>query len=146
MARIVRLPEGVKTLLAIYDSIEEGGETVSAIMSSYALVPATLEMMDQLVIKAVEESIECGLPLDCATVFIIEVDELKDDLERRTQEIVDLCRQHGAREVRVAKTGARRTGGAVGPAGAARSGRLRGSRRATWCATGRCHARRFRPS
>jgi glycolate oxidase len=103
VVRIVRLAEGVKTLLAIYDSIEEGGETVSAIVAA-GMVPATLEMMDQLVIKAVEESIKCGLPLDCATVLIIEVDGLKDDLERQTQEIVDLCKQHGAREVRVAKT------------------------------------------
>src|SRR5512132_781894 len=70
VARIVRLPEGVKTLLAIYDSIEAGSETVSAIVSA-GMVPATLEMMDQLVIRAVEESMKCGFPLDCATVLII---------------------------------------------------------------------------
>ena len=102
VVRILRLAEGVKTLLAIYDSIEEGSETVSAIVAA-GMVPATLEMMDQLVIKAVEESIHCGFPLDCATVLIIEVDGLKDDLEIQTQAIVDLCKSHGAREVRVAK-------------------------------------------
>ena len=102
VVRIVRLAEGVKTLLAIYDSIEEGSETVSAIVAA-GMVPATLEMMDQLVIKAVEESIHCGFPLDCATVLIIEVDGLKDDLGIQTQAIVDLCKAHGAREVRVAK-------------------------------------------
>ena len=107
VVRIVRLAEGVKTLLAIYDSIEEGSETVSAIVAA-GMVPATLEMMDQLVIKAVEESIHCGLPLDCATVLIIEVDGLKDDLEIQTQAIVDLCKAHGAREVRVAKDDAER--------------------------------------
>ena len=107
VVRIVRLAEGVKTMLAIYDSIEEGSETVSAIVAA-GMVPATLEMMDQLVIKAVEESIHCGLPLDCATVLIIEVDGLKDDLEAQTQAIVDLCKAHGAREVRVAKDDAER--------------------------------------
>ena len=107
VVRIVRLAEGVKTLLAIYDSIEEGSETVSAIVAA-GMVPATLEMMDQLVIKAVEESIHCGFPLDCATVLIIEVDGLKDDLEVQTQAIVDLCKAHGAREVRVAKNDAER--------------------------------------
>jgi len=107
VVRIVRLAEGVKTLLAIYDSIEEGSETVSAIVAA-GMVPATLEMMDQLVIKAVEESIQCGLPLDCATVLIIEVDGLKDDLEAQVQAIVDLCKAHGAREVRVAKDDAER--------------------------------------
>jgi len=107
VVRIVRLAEGVKTMLAIYDSIEEGSETVSAIVAA-GMVPATLEMMDQLVIKAVEESIHCGLPLDCATVLIIEVDGLTDDLDAQTQAIVDLCTTHGAREVRVAKDDAER--------------------------------------
>jgi glycolate oxidase len=107
VAKIVHLPEGVKTLLAIYDSIEEGSETVSAIVAA-GMVPATLEMMDQLVIKAVEESIHCGFPLDCATVLIIEVDGLKDDLELQAKAIADLCRAHGAREVRVAKDDAER--------------------------------------
>jgi glycolate oxidase len=108
VVRIVRLPEGVKTLLAIYDRIEDGSETVSAIVAA-GMVPATLEMMDQLVIQAVEQSIKCGFPLDCATVLIIEVDGLTDDMEQQAQAIADLCRKHGAREVRVAKNDAERT-------------------------------------
>ena len=107
VAKIVRLAEGVKTMLAIYDSMEKGSETVSAIVAA-GMVPATLEMMDQLVIQAVEQSIHCGLPLDCATVLIIEVDGLKDDLEEQVQAIVDICKAHGAREVRVAKDDAER--------------------------------------
>jgi len=59
--------------------------------------------MDQLVIEAVESSIKCGFPLDCATVLIIELDGLKDDLEQQAQAITELCKKHGAREVRVAK-------------------------------------------
>ncbi len=107
VARIVRLPEGVKTLLAIYDSIDEGSETVSAIVSA-GMIPATLEMMDQLVIQAVEASMRCGFPLDCATVLIIEVDGLVDDLEQQAAAIADLCRKHGAREVRMARNDAER--------------------------------------
>ena len=108
VVKIVRLAEGVKTLLAIYDSIEAGSESVSAIVAA-GMVPATLEMMDQLVIQAVEASLHCGLPLDCATVLLIEVDGLKDDLEIQAKAIEDLCKAHGAREVRVAKDDAERT-------------------------------------
>jgi glycolate oxidase len=107
VVRIVRLPEGVKTLLAIYDSIEQGSETVSAIVAA-GMIPATLEMMDQLVIQAVEASMKCGFPLDCATVLIIEVDGLLDDLDQQAQAISELCRKHGAREVRVARDEAER--------------------------------------
>jgi glycolate oxidase len=107
VAKIARLPESVKTLLAIYDSIADGSRTVSAIVAA-GMVPATLEMMDQLVIQAVEASIHCGLPLDCATVLLIEVDGLKDDLEIQARAIEELCKAHGAREVRVAKDDAER--------------------------------------
>jgi glycolate oxidase len=107
VAKIARLPESVKTLLAIYDSIEDGSRTVSAIVAA-GMVPATLEMMDHLVIQAVEASLHCGLPLDCATVLLIEVDGLKDDLESQAKAIEDLCLAHGAREVRVAKDDAER--------------------------------------
>jgi glycolate oxidase len=107
VVRILRLPESVKTLLAIYDSIEAGSETVSAIVAA-GMVPATLEMMDQLVIQAVEGAMKCGLPLDCATVLLIELDGLKDDLEDQARAITDLCKAHGAREVRVAKDEAER--------------------------------------
>jgi len=107
VAKIARLPEGVKTLLAIYDSIEEGSRTVSAIIAA-GMVPATLEMMDQMVIQAVEASLHCGLPTDCATVLIIEVDGLKDDLELQARAIEDLCKAQGAREVRVARSDAER--------------------------------------
>jgi FAD/FMN-containing dehydrogenase len=65
-------------------------------------------MMDQLVIQAVEGAMHCGLPTDCATVLLIEVDGLKDDLEIQARAIQDLCRAHGAREVRVAKDDAER--------------------------------------
>ena len=108
VVRIVRLAEGVKTMLAIYDGIEEGSETVSAIVAA-GMVPATLEMMDQLVIKAVEESIQ-----------LRSAPGLRDGAHHRggrsrrmiwkpqTQAIVDLCTTHGAREVRVAKDDAER--------------------------------------
>ncbi|MDR3673091.1 MAG: FAD-linked oxidase C-terminal domain-containing protein [Holophaga sp.] len=108
VAKIARLPESVKTLLAVYDSIEDGSRTVSAIVAA-GMIPATLEMMDQLVIQAVEASLHCGLPLDCATVLLIEVDGLKDDLELQAQAITDLCMAHGAREVRCAKDEAERS-------------------------------------
>jgi glycolate oxidase subunit GlcD len=107
VAKIARLPESVKTLLAIYDSIEAGSRTVSAIVAA-GMIPATLEMMDQLVIQAVEASLHCGLPLDCATVLLIEVDGLRDDLELQAKAIEELCLAHGAREVRAAKDDAER--------------------------------------
>jgi FAD/FMN-containing dehydrogenase len=94
--------ETVKTMLCIFNSIEEGGNTVTAIIGE-GIIPATLEMMDNLTIKAVEEAYHVGFPIDAAAILIIELDGLKDGMERLTERILAICREHNVREIRVAK-------------------------------------------
>ena len=59
--RLVRNPPAVKTLLAVFDSVEQAGKGVSAIIAA-GLVPATMEMMDQKIIQIVEPFAHAGLP------------------------------------------------------------------------------------
>jgi glycolate oxidase subunit GlcD len=106
--RIMPKPEAIKTMLAIYNSLEDAGKTVSAIIAD-GIVPATLEMLDRLTIKAVEESIHAGFPLDAEAVLLIELDGLKDGMERLTERIMEICKKNDAREVKAAKTEAERT-------------------------------------
>ena len=105
--RIMPKGEAVKTMLCIFDSIEDGGNTVTAIIGE-GIIPATLEMMDNLTIKAVEEAYHVGFPLDAAAILIIELDGLKDGMDRLTERILEICRQHKVREIRVAKDQAER--------------------------------------
>ena len=100
--RIMPKPEAVKTMLAIYNTLEDAGTTVSAIIAD-GIIPATLEMMDKLTIKAVEESIHAGFPLDAEAVLLIELDGLKDGMERLAQRIMEICRKNNVREVKAAK-------------------------------------------
>jgi len=104
VVRIMRLPEAVKTFLAIYDSIEEAGESVSAIIAQ-GILPATLELMDKTVIAAVEASLKAGYPLDAEAVLIIELDGLKESMDRISEKVIQTCREHGVREVKTAQTG-----------------------------------------
>ncbi|MDI7260979.1 MAG: FAD-linked oxidase C-terminal domain-containing protein [Thermodesulfobacteriota bacterium] len=106
--RIMPKPEAVKTLLAIYNTLEDAGRTVSAIIAD-GIVPATLEMLDKLTIKAVEESIHAGFPLDAEAVLLIELDGLRDGMERLTERVMEICRKNSVREVKAAKTEAERT-------------------------------------
>ncbi len=92
--RLIEQPEAIKTLLSIFDAIEDAGNTVSAIIAE-GIVPATLEMMDKLVIKAVEESVHAGYPLDAEAVLIIELDGLKDGMDRLSERIIEICRANG---------------------------------------------------
>jgi len=105
--RILRKAEAVKTMLAIYDSIDDAAKTVSAIVAA-GMVPATLEMMDQLAIQAVEDSEDLGFPRDASAILLIELDGLLDGLEDMAAEVHAMCERNNAREVRVASCEAER--------------------------------------
>ena len=105
--KLIPAPEKIKTMLAIYDTIQDASNTVSAIISE-GIVPATLEMMDNLVLKAVEDSVHAGYPLDAAAVLIIELDGMVDGMDRQADKILEICKRHKVREVRLAKTEAER--------------------------------------
>ena len=107
MLKLIPAPEAVKTMLAIYDSIQDASNTVSAVIAE-GIVPATLEMMDNLVLKAVEESVHAGYPTDAAAVLIIELDGMVDGMERQAEKIMEICRRHNVREIRLAKSDAER--------------------------------------
>ena len=101
--RIMPKPEAVKTMLAIYNSLEDAGRTVSAIIAD-GILPATLEILDNNTIKAVEASVKAGYPLDAAAVLLIELDGMKDGMERLADRVMEICKKTGVREVRAAKT------------------------------------------
>jgi glycolate oxidase len=105
--KIVRTPEAVKTLLAIFDAIEDASNTVSAIIAE-GILPATLEMMDNVVMQAVEASVQAGYPLDAAAVLIIELDGMKDGMERQAEKILEICKKNNVRDVQLAKDEAQR--------------------------------------
>jgi len=106
--RIVPKGEAVKTMMAIYNTLEDGGNTVSDIIAD-GIVPATLEMMDNLTIKAVEGAFNLGLPLDAAAILLIELDGLTDGMERLAERVMEICRKNNVREVKAAKDEAERT-------------------------------------
>jgi FAD/FMN-containing dehydrogenase len=100
-------PETVKTMLAIFDAIEDGANTVSAIVAE-GIIPATLEMMDNTVMRAVEATIKVGYPLDAACVLIIELDGMPEGMDDNAQKIMDICKQNNVRDVKMAKDEAER--------------------------------------
>ena len=99
--RILPKPETVITQLAIYDDVGDAARSVSAIIAA-GILPATLEMMDQLIIQAVEDSYACGYPRDAAAVLIIEVEGPEEGLTEQADQIRGLCMEHGCRTIRTA--------------------------------------------
>ncbi|HEY3329333.1 MAG TPA: FAD-linked oxidase C-terminal domain-containing protein [Capsulimonadaceae bacterium] len=100
--RLTNVPEGVRTLLAVFDTVDAATETVSAIIAA-GITPAALEMMDATVIRAVEAAFHYGFPLDAEAVLIIELDGVEAGLDEAAAQAYEICRATGAREVRSAK-------------------------------------------
>jgi len=101
--RLTRNPEAVRTLLADFMSIDAAAQAVSAIVAT-GIVPAALEMMDRATIVAVEASIyAAGYPVDAEAVLLIEIDGLAAGIEPDVTRIKAICRDQGARTVRIAR-------------------------------------------
>jgi FAD/FMN-containing dehydrogenase len=107
VVRILPGPESVVTLLAVYDAVADAAQSVSDVIAA-GIVPATLEMMDATVIRAVEASKPCGYPLDAAAVLIIEVDGPVAGLAQQAEQIRELCSKNHCREIRRARDAAER--------------------------------------
>jgi glycolate oxidase len=105
--RLTRQPEAWKTVLAVFGTVDEACNAVSGIIGA-GIIPAALEMMDNLTIQAVEASIGAGLPLDAGAVLLIELDGIADGMEEDATRITEVCRQHGCRDIRVAQDEAER--------------------------------------
>ncbi len=101
--RLVHTPPAVKTMLAVFDSVEQAGVAVSAIIAT-GHVPATMEMMDQKIIRIVEEFVHAGLPTEAQAILIIEVDGYPASLDDQIEEIARILREQGAHSLRIAST------------------------------------------
>jgi glycolate oxidase subunit GlcD len=105
--RIMPKPEVVITQLAIYDDVAAAARSVADIIAA-GIVPATLEMMDAPIIKAVEDSYACGYPRDAAAVLIIEVEGPQTGLAEQAERIRAICLRNHCREIRKAADAAER--------------------------------------
>jgi glycolate oxidase len=105
--RLLRLPEVVKTILAVFSSIEDASEAVSAIIAE-GIIPAALELLDEPVIRAVEEGIGAGYPKGAEAVLLIELDGPRAEVEAQAARVAEICRGHLALEIRIARDEAER--------------------------------------
>jgi glycolate oxidase len=101
--RLMRKPEMVKTILAIYNASEDAGRTVAEI-TARAITPVAVEMLDGVMLRMVEEATHAGYPMDAAAVLLIELEGIREAVEEQVEQIRDACGRCGAREVRVAQS------------------------------------------
>jgi glycolate oxidase len=107
LVRLTPNPPAVCTMLMDFASVDEGASTVSAVIAA-GVVPAAMEMMDQLCLQAVEAYIHAGLPTESAAALLVEVVGLPHGVEADVELITRIAGEHGVRTVRIAADEAER--------------------------------------
>ncbi len=138
VVRILRRPESVQTLLAAFDGIDEAGEAVSDIIAA-GIVPAAVEIMDALTIRAVEAAVHPGFP-PADAVLIVELDGPAAEVQALFETVEQICRRTGRQQPSRSRA-TRRSAPVSGRAGRRRLPRWAASRRTTTCRTASCRAR-----
>jgi glycolate oxidase len=107
LVRLTPLPEGVKTALAVFGTVRQACNAVTGILAT-GVVPAAIEMIDKVTLRAVEDYIHAGFPLDAAAVLLVEVDGIDEDLDAQLATVVMALEKAGAQSIRHAKDHAER--------------------------------------
>jgi glycolate oxidase len=102
LLQLVPKPAAKKTLLAAFSEMDAAAETVSAIIAD-KIIPCTLEFLDKITIRCVEEYAHVGLPLDAEAVLLMETDGHPAVVEEEAQRMAEIARRHGATSVQVAQ-------------------------------------------
>ncbi len=95
-------PKVSRVILAAFDDLTKAGDSVAGIISA-GIIPAGLEMMDQAGVRAVEDFVHAGYPINAAAILLCEVDGAEEEMQEELQEVAALLQQFGATEVRVAR-------------------------------------------
>ena len=101
--RLLPLPKTIKTMTAVFGTMETAAEAVSSIIR-HGIIPRTIEYMDNASIKCVEFHLKLGLPVQAGALLLIEVDGNGDEVEKTVEEIKNLCIQQGATSFEIAQT------------------------------------------
>jgi glycolate dehydrogenase FAD-linked subunit len=100
--RVIPVAEAHETMVAYYDSIEAAGQAVSEIVAA-GIVPAAIEIMDELSIEATENWTHAGYPLDVGAALIVELDGPKAECDARAGDVLEIFKGTGASGTRVAE-------------------------------------------
>ncbi len=100
--KLLPKPERAQALLASFDDLERAGEAVAAIIAT-GITPAGLEMMDNPAIRAAEDFVHAGYPVDAEAILLCELDGTNAEVSDQIMRVRDLLLSSGAKEVRTAE-------------------------------------------
>lgn len=100
--RLIPKPEERQVLLACFSSIDEAVHAVTGIISA-KITPSTLDIMDKNTMDTIEKFHKTGFPTDMDAVLILEVDGFKESVRVQSEQIMEICRRSGAKNIRASQ-------------------------------------------
>ena len=100
--RLLPLPPAHQTVVAVFDKVVTSGQAVYKVLNA-GILPAKIEMMDNWVIRRIEETTPLGLPLEAGSMLLFELDGIQSAVDKETEGVIKSCQQAGALNVRAAK-------------------------------------------
>ena len=101
--RILKKPETARAVLLGFNSSEEGGNCVAAIINA-GIIPGGIEMMDKPAIHATEEFVHAGYPLDVEALLIVELDGPQIEVDHLIDQVGAIAKEQGAVYSRVSES------------------------------------------
>lgn len=101
--KIIKKPGAVKTLFASFAKIEDAGESVSGIISN-GIIPAGMEIMDNVSIRAVESTVHAGYPENAGAILLVELDGPPIEVELQLPKVEEQLKKNNALDIKIAKT------------------------------------------
>ena len=105
--KLLPKPQVARVMLASFDSVEMAGRAVGDIIAA-GIIPGGLEMMDNLSIRATEDFIHAGYPIDAAAMLLCELDGVEADVHEDCERVEQVLKLAGATSVRLARDEAER--------------------------------------
>jgi glycolate oxidase len=99
--RLLPVPEKVGTFLGVFADVESACGAVSAIIGK-GIIPAAMEMLDKLTIKAVQNVMDSGYPIDAGAVLLIEIEGMEEEVEEMSSDVSACIWESGATELKYA--------------------------------------------
>jgi glycolate oxidase len=100
--KLLPKPEFTKSMLAVFEDIQQAAKTVKEIINA-GVIPVALEIMDKTTINAVEDFKRIGLSKDADAVLLIEIDGVKEAVEKEVKKADKIAKENGAVSVKIAE-------------------------------------------
>ena len=107
LVKLIPAPAARKSMMVIFKDLNKAANVIREVIAA-KIIPSTMEIIDNTTIRAIEDHVKAGLPIDAEAIILLEVDGAKEAVGPEAKLVEDICVKNGADKIIVAETDAER--------------------------------------